>query len=145
MIGGALGATSSMHLLKRFGVRKLLLGGICLMVIVIVGMASVLHSAILLLVLFRNFPMALCEAPMLSAIAPHIQSHYRATYLSIQSLAGRLAFSVMLYSLSRFVGSTDGSAQLSYPDLQIALLISVGIGLVCLALLFFNRIKLNHE
>jgi len=144
MIGGALGATASIALQKVFGVRTLLLFGLSLIVIVIVGMASVLHSAVLLLVLLRNFPMALCEAPMLSAIAPHIQSHYRATYLSLQSLAGRLAFALMLFSLSSVVGTTEGSDQLAWPDLQIALLISLGIGLFCLALLFVFRIKLDN-
>jgi len=144
MIGGALGATASMKLLKHFGVRTLLLGGIGLMVVIIAGMASVLHSAILLLVLFRNFPMALCEAPMLSAIAPHIQSHYRATYLSLQSLAGRFSFSVMLFLLSTVVGSTEGSDQLSWPDLQTALLISLDIGLLCIGLLYFFRPKLSN-
>jgi len=143
MIGGALGAATSMRLLQRFGARTLLLGGIGLMVVVIVGMASVLHSAILLLVLFRNFPMALCEAPMLSAIAPHIQSHYRATYLSVQSLAGRFGFSVMLFSLSTLVGTTEGPDQLSWPDLQSALLISLGIGLLCFAILYVARTKLD--
>ena len=144
MAGGALGATASMALQKRFGVRALLLFGLSLMVLIIIGMVSVLHSAVLLFVLFRNFPMALCEAPMLAAIAPHIQSHYRATYLSLQSLVGRFGFAIMLYSLSNVVGSTENSGQLSWPDLQIALFISLIIGLLCLALLVFHRDKIGN-
>jgi len=143
MIGGALGATTSIALQKRFGVRALMLCGLTLMVIIIIGMASVLHSAVLLLVLFRNFPMALCEAPMLAAIAPHIQSHYRATYLSLQSLAGRLSISILLISLSSVLGTTENSGQLSWSDLQAALLISAGIGLFCLVLLTVYRAMLN--
>jgi len=145
MLGGALGAATSMALMKRFGVRKLLLTGVSLIVIIIIGMASVLHSAVLLLVLFRNFPMALCEAPMLSAIAPHIESHYRATYLSLQSLAGRLVFSVILLSLSRVVTSTNETDQLVWPNLQSALLISLVIGILFLLLLTIFRPKLDSQ
>lgn len=144
MVGGALGASTSMALMKRFGVRKLLLCGLGFMVIIIIGMASILHSAVLLLVLFRNFPIAMCEAPMLSAIAPHIQSHYRATYLSVQSLAGRLGFSIMLYSLSSVVASTEESEKLLWPELQSALLISLVIGLMCFGLLAIFRAKLDN-
>jgi len=144
MMGGALGATASIALQKRYGARSLLLAGLSLMVIVIMGMASVLHSAILLLVLFRNFPMALCEAPMLAAIAPHIQSHYRATYLSLQSLVGRLGFAFMLFSLSSIIDSAENPGQLAWPDLQVALLVSLGIGLACLALLFVFRKRMNN-
>ncbi len=143
MLGGALGASASMAFQKRIGVRNLLLIGLSLMVVIIIGMASVLHSAVLLLVLFRNFPMALCEAPMLAAIAPHIKSHYRATYLSLQSLVGRLGFAIMLYSLSFVVASTENNVPLSWPDLQVALLISLGVGLLCLALLAVFRTKLD--
>ncbi len=145
MLGGALGATASMALQKKFGVRALLLFGLSLMVVIIVGMASVLHSAVLVLVLFRNFPMALCEAPMLAAIAPHIQSHYRATYLSLQSLFGRFGFSIILFSLSSVVGSPENSEQLLWPDLREALFISLGIGLLCLAVLVVYRNNIDNR
>jgi len=143
MLGGALGASISMALVERIGVRALLLTGLSLMVIIIAGMASTLNTVVLALVLFRNLPMAMCEAPMLSAIAPHIQSHYRATYLSLQSLAGRLAFAMMLFSLSGVVKSTDASDHLSWPDLRTALAISLAIGVVCLVLLTIFKPNLD--
>jgi len=143
MLGGAIGATISLALLNRVGVRTLLLSGLTIMVIIIIGMASILHSTILTLILFRNLPMAICDAPMVAAIAPHIKSHYRATYLSLQSLAGRLGFSIMLLLLSSVASSEKQSGALSWPELQIALIIALGIGLLCLAVLALFRTDLN--
>ena len=99
MLGGALGASISMGLLKRMGVQNLLLAGLGIMMLIIGGMAAFLSPLILLLVLLRNFPMAFSEAPLLAAVAPHIDSSYRATYLSMQSLVGRLGFGLFLLSV----------------------------------------------
>ena len=107
-------------------------------------MAVVLHPAVLLLVLLRNFPMALSEAPMLSVIAPLIESSYRATYLSLQSLAGRLGFAILLFSLSGLVD--NGQEQtMQWPDLQLVLLISVAVAAIGFTLLLWYRPKLQQK
>jgi len=100
MFGGALGATVSIKVQDRVGVTSLLLGSIMIQCIIITGLALWLHPALLILVMFRNFAMAMARGPMLGAIAPRIASGERATYLSMQSLAGRLAFSSVLFALA---------------------------------------------
>jgi len=102
-------------------------------------MAAALHPIILSLVLFRNFPMALSEAPMLSAISPRIDSGYRATYISLQSLAGRLGFSLMLFSLSSLIDTDNVESAMQWPDMQSALGWSLGVGVVCLVALLLLR------
>jgi len=129
MLGGALGAAVSMRLLDRLGVQTLLLSGLVIMTLIIGGMATVLHPVILFMVLFRNFPMAMTEAPMLSAIAPRIESSYRATYLSMQSLAGRLGFSACLLLLSAIVEPAGKENGMTWGSLQVALVISLVVAI----------------
>jgi len=132
--------------MHRFGTRKLLLGGLMIIGTIIAMMALLLHPLVLVFVLFRNFPMALSEAPMLAAIAPRISSTYRATYLSLQSLAGRLFFSVLLYSLS--AGLTSGNENLGsdWDSLQLLLIVSFAIALFgTLALALLRRQELDVE
>ena len=145
MLSGAFGATVSIRVLERYGARKLLLSALAIMLLIIAGMASMLHEAILLLVLFRNFSMAFSNAPLLAVISPHLQSSYRATYLSLQSLAGRLGFSIMLYSLSKLVDSTDQAQTVSWPELQTALAAGLAIGVIGFILLWVFRIEERDE
>ena len=67
----------------------------------------------MLLIVFRSVPMAFTKPVVISLIHPRLTSSVRATYLSVQSLAGRLAFSVTLLLASLAVVdmgtlSTDG-------------------------------------
>ena len=52
-------------------------------------------------------------APLNAATVPRLQQHHRATYLSIQSLIGRLAFSLCLALLASSATST-GADIVSY-------------------------------
>ena len=146
MLGGAIGAHYSLQLMQRFGTRKLLLGGLMIIGTIIAMMSLLLHPIVLVFVLFRNFPMAMSEGPMLAAIAPRINSSYRATYLSLQSLAGRLFFAVLLYSLA--VGLNTGNQGLAsdWDSLQSVLILSFAIALFgTLALLLLRRQELVVE
>ena len=139
MLGGALGASISMRLLERMGVQKLLLAGLAIMMLIISGMATFLTPFVLLLVLLRNFPMAFSEAPLLAAVAPHIDSSFRATYLSMQSLAGRLGFALLLVSIARIIDTGAGQSDVSWPHLQLALLVSLVVGVAGIAILLIFR------
>jgi len=140
MFGGALGATVSMRLLSRLGLRTLLLIGPLIQCVVIGGLSLLLHPALLILVMFRNFSMAMTHGPMLGAIGPRIDSAQRATFLSLQSLAGRLVFSVILFGLSILSGA--GQA-LEWPALSRLLLACAGGGLLLLIGLTFRALKLR--
>ena len=103
-------------------------------------MAILLHPVVALLVIIRSGPMAVIKAPVNSAIAPHIENRHRATYLSIQSLAGRLAFASLLFSFSLLVTESD---QADWNSLSLLLKVSAVAGLAGLTALYFTSKKLN--
>ncbi len=138
MLFGAFGASVSLRLLSSFGLSRLLNISLVIQLLIIVSMAWVIHPAVLCLIMFRNFSMALTHAPMMGAIAPQINSAQRATYLSVQSLAGRLGFAVVLYGLSHLVRSDDATLAPVWPQLSLTLWVTVGIGLLATGLLVWR-------
>ncbi len=106
---GAWIARRSARIDARLGTgRTLVLAGL-IQLVIIAAMASVLDAAIVALILLREVPSGLYKAPLNAAVTPRIPRGERATYLSIQSLAGRLGFSALLTSLSVSVNNTRAS------------------------------------
>ena len=122
----------------KFGLKNLLLSAIAIQVIVIAGLGAVLHPALLLIILFRNFAMAITDAPINAAISPRIGSGQRATYFSIQSLTCRLSFFVTLGLYSLF---TEPGSKATWPILSTLLLGSAAAGIIGFLILFFTRPK----
>lgn len=106
MLGGVLGAMVSLRMARHFELPTLLLLANGVQLLIIAGLAVALHPAALMLVFLRNFSMNMTHAPTLAVIAPRIDSSERATWLSVQSLAGRLGFSVILFALSSVLSET---------------------------------------
>jgi MFS family permease len=100
MFGGALGARASISWQSRLGLVGLLAAASFIQLGLVAAMAIALSPAVLALVSLRNFPMALVHAPVRAAIAPRITRQQRATYLSLQGLAERLFFALLLLSLA---------------------------------------------
>jgi len=123
MFGGAVGSWLSIRLADRLGLPQLLLLANAVQVLIIAGLAVALHPALLLLVLSRNFAMAMTTPPTLAAIAPRMAAGQRATWLSLQSLAGRLGFSLVLFGLSGAVAT-----QLQWETLRAVLLGCATVG-----------------
>ncbi len=100
---GAFGAAYSMVWSRKFGLAHFLI--ICLLAVnlIVLVMGSTLHSAIVLVVLFRSLPWAAIKAPLNAIITPTIQSGQRATFHSMISLACRLSFFLTLLLLSLIV------------------------------------------
>ena len=97
-------AGHSVAIARRLGTRRaLLLSGI-LQVGLILAMAALLHPLIAALLMLRGVPGAMARAPLNEAVVPQVPSKLRATYLSVQSLAGRLSYAVVLVALSWFIG-----------------------------------------
>ena len=126
MFGGSLGAAYSVSLYNRLGLKKLLFAAFAIQLLIIGGLSIVLHSLLLCLVIFRNFPMAMIHAPVNAEIGPRIGSSLRATYLSLQSLSARLVFSALLFTLSY---SVDGE-NLEWKSLSLVLRQALGFGIV---------------
>ena len=142
MFGGALGAALSQRVMDRVGLRSLLLLSIAMQVFIVAGLSIVLHPIMLTLVMFRNFSMSMANGPMLGAIAPHVSSAQRATFLSMLSLAGRAGFSLVLAMLSVFV---IGSEALNWTALSQVLVLSAVVGMAALTLLYFWSRRIQQE
>ncbi|MBX2868138.1 MAG: MFS transporter [Acidiferrobacterales bacterium] len=125
MFGGSLGAIYSIRLATRFGVRGLLYIAFAIQLLIISGLSLHLSAAMLGVIVFRNFPMAMIHAPVNAEIAPRVDGHIRATYLSMQSLTARLVFSSFLFYLSKTI---DTTADISWPALSSVLRIALAFG-----------------
>jgi hypothetical protein len=139
MLLGALVAARSIRVRDALGLGPTLLSAAGLQLIVIAAMGLVLHPLIVLLALARSCPRALMTAPINAAVAPRVPQQQRATYLSLVSLGGRLAFggALVLLSLLTFGRQTD------WQRISFLLCVSAAAGLVPLALLVLSVRALN--
>jgi hypothetical protein len=97
---------------------------------------------VLALVCLRNFPMSLVHAPVRAAIAPRIERRQRATYLSLQGLAERLFFALLLLLLA---SGLERGAPISESTLSAILTSTLWTGVASAAVLFVfaGRIRRN--
>ena len=113
MTGGVLGALLSVRLSTRLGLARLLALANAVQLLIVVALAAALHPLVLVPLFTRGLAMAMTHAPVMAAIAPRVASARRATWLSVQSLAGRLGFSLVLFALAGAVGAALDWATLS--------------------------------
>jgi MFS family permease len=100
MFGGAIGARASIAWQEKLGLIGVLAVAMLIQLGIVAAMAIAVSPIVLALVCLRNFPMSLVHAPVRAAIAPRIERRQRATYLSLQGLAERLFFAVLLVVLA---------------------------------------------
>ncbi len=87
------------------------------------------------LLFFRMVPDALSQPFIQARIQPLLQDGTRATYMSVQSLAGRLLFAVTLgYAATR----TSGDTVMSYADMQSILMPFTALGVLSLLVLIIT-------
>ena len=134
MLIGSFIAAHSIRLRDRLGIGPTLLLCVVIQTVIIAAMGSVLSPWIITLILFRVAPRALMSAPFNAAVTPRIPQAQRATYLSIQSLVGRLAFSAVLLGLSFLAGNESASDWLALREILFASTFLALTGLVILAL-----------
>jgi MFS family permease len=139
---GAWVASRSARIDARIGTGPTLLLAGLLQVAIIAAMASVLHVAIVAVILLRGVPGGLYKAPLNAAVTPRIPQAERATYLSIQSLAGRLGFSALLAGLAV---SASGAGANRWPQLSQLLLICALIGICGLVTLGASLWRVDLE
>jgi MFS family permease len=99
-IVGAFAARVSAPLQARVGTVKALIGIGVVSAIIVSGMALSYSTVIIGLLLFRSVQGAAAPVLLSAAIAPRTQQRHRATFLSINSLAGRLGYGGLLWLLS---------------------------------------------
>ncbi len=97
---GAWVAGYSDRMRRAIGVGPLLLLSLVIQA-ALVGLVAVwTHPLVALALVLRGVPRGLQDAPLNAEVAPRVPRSLRATYLSLQSLAGRLAFSGTLLLLA---------------------------------------------
>lgn len=133
---GSLAAGRSMKIVRQIGTANTLLLATAVQTLLILVMGATLHPLVVPFILLRTIPFGLMRAPMNAAIAPQVAQRQRATYLSIQSLAGRLAFSLTLFLLSLIAGD---AVDATWPALATMLRVAAVIGLFGFVALFLTR------
>jgi len=141
MFGGAVGARASIAWQLRLGLVGVLAAAMLIQLGIVAAMAVALSPAVLALVCLRNFPMSLVHAPVRAAIAPRIERRQRATYLSLQGLAERLFFALLLLSLA---SGLEPGAPIAPPTLVSILASTLWVGVASAALLFLFAGKIRR-
>jgi MFS family permease len=100
-------ATYSIRIRDRLGTSLTLLLAGLLQTAIIAAMALAQSPAIAVLIVFRSVPRGLMQAPLNAEVVPLLGENRRATYLSIQSLLGRLAFGAILLVFSRTLSGNE--------------------------------------
>jgi hypothetical protein len=117
---------------RRVGVAAVLLGAMVLQGMVLGGLALAVHPVVVVLLLARSIPGALAQPLALQCVLPRLDAGLKATYLSVQSLVGRLAFAAALAGGAHWVGGMEGLGAEAIARLAataLALLIAVAAGL----------------
>lgn len=114
------------------GAARLGLGGLVLATLLgqlgmVLAMSTWLHPAVLVLVLFREAPNGLLQAPWRAAVVPRLPEEVRATFLSLQALLARLVLGAVLLGLT---GTVGGGEPTSFSALARVLRGGAGVALL---------------
>ena len=121
---------------RGFGLSNLLLFAFGLQV-ALIGLLAITNSvAAIALLLLRMVPDALSRPFVLARIQPLLDSGNRATYLSMQSLAGRL---VLAASLLWAASASSESASMVHSEIEVVLGSFAAAGVIALAVFFLTR------
>ena len=119
----------ALNIRKKLGLTTVLLLAFFIQIAVIAVLAAT-NSAIAIVFLFlRMVPNSLSQPFILARIQPELEDATRATYLSLQSVFGRLFFALTLLLAS---GSAADQGQMAYTEIRNALFWYVILGASCL-------------
>lgn len=111
--------------------------------IAVTGALALSHSALAIAVLFlRMVPDAFARPFILARIQPMLGNEGRATYLSLQSLVGRLVFAATLWAASMVA---PGAQEMDFPALQTVLGAYALAGLAALTALALTARRLRID
>ena len=134
MLIGAWFAANSIRLRDRIGIGYALLLACAMQTVVIAVMGHWLHSMVIVVILLRSIPRGIMMPAFNAAVAPLVDRQHRATYMSVMSLGGRLAFSLTLVGLSFIAGESQ-----DWGSLSRLLMTGAGIGVLGLGTLVLTR------
>ncbi|MCP4765043.1 MAG: MFS transporter, partial [Gammaproteobacteria bacterium] len=140
MFGGAIGARASIAWQAKLGLLGVLAAAMLIQLGIVAAMAVAVSPLVLALVCLRNFPMALVHAPVRATIAPRIERHQRATYLSLQGLAERLFFALLLLLLASGLERGAPIAEFTLKSLLESTL-WIGVASALVLFIFAGRVR----
>ncbi|TWU39400.1 MFS transporter [Novipirellula artificiosorum] len=97
----------SMAVCEKLGAKWTLIASMLLQAGLIALMAIWVHPVIAVLLLLRSTPRGLMTPVINATVHPHLSSDMRATFLSLQSFAGRLCFGGALLMTSFFTAGIE--------------------------------------
>ncbi|MEZ6184633.1 MAG: MFS transporter [Planctomycetota bacterium] len=100
MATSALTSAWAPGLRARLGLGGSLLATLGLQLLLVLGMAVSLHVAVVGLLVLRMVPRGLRDPLLSAAVQPRLERGYRATFLSLMNLLGRLVFSASLLAVA---------------------------------------------
>lgn len=133
---GAWVSVRSLGWLRRLGTVRLLFVALAFQVLLIAGLAALLHPATLALILLRNVPMALTHVALHTSLIPRLASERRTTHLSLQSMAARLTFAALLALVSALAAAP--AASIDWPTLSYILRVFSVLGVGGVLLLWWK-------
>ncbi len=121
MITGSLFTGVAGRIYHRCRIRRALLGAALFQAVILALMAIWIHPLMALLLVCRNLAKAVYIPLVNAEVSPQVATHERSTYLSLQSLMGRLGYGLVLMILPLFTSTFGGG-------LTMTLAIVAGIG-----------------
>ncbi len=134
-------AGASLRLRARLGVGRALLGAALWQLVLIVAMAAVVHPVVAFALLSRSCLPAVTRVIVAAEVAPRLPASLRASYLSLDSLAGRLGYAGVLAGLAAL---TEAGSAAEAADLVRVLWASAVLGGVALVALWATRRVLSR-
>ena len=112
---GAVFARSSVTLSERFGLRTTLVGLGAISAAIVTVMAASTSVLVIAIFAFRSAQGSAAPVLISAAVAPELDQRHRATFLSLDSLAGRLSYGTILLFVATDIGDdvTAGLVRLS--------------------------------
>ena len=129
-------------LASAMGAAGVFMLGLAMQLGLIAVLAFAVHPLAIVLLLLRMVPNAITHPALLAIIQPKLQNHYRATYLSLQSLIGRLLFAASLLAGSAFA---PGGATLDLATLQFLVLGYLVVGVTLLVVLALTARYITND
>lgn len=132
----------ALRLRTAVGLPLLLLGALGLQIAISGVMALTESTIVLVFLMLRMVPDALSRPFILGRIQPLLADDSRATWLSLKSFVGRLAFAS---ALAAGAISTTDAGTMPYADIRTILTVAVLIGLSALAVLAITARRIDIE
>jgi len=139
MVVAAWIASKSIQLRDRIGTGATLISAAGLQLAMIAVMHFFVNIPAAIATLLRSCPRALMTAPLNAAVAPNVPTSVRATFLSLQSLFGRLGFASTLAFFAYAVGGDE------WASITIMLQWGMWMGIVGLAALIVTSPVVRGE